>query len=139
MEKDIELEERDELDDLLDSLSNKPITKKEETTALTMIDPIEEDEILRRGLKEVEEDRALAKKAFDLFYPNLATDKDKSQGSKEALMKAIELRILAGKTTVELLKTKNSKQKDGNNNVGVFINSNKAGIDLRDIKESLGE
>ena len=128
-------EETDELDDLINSLSQAPLTDKEIVEAPKAIDIVEEDEILRRGLLEVEEDRALAKKAFDLFYPNLALDKDKSQGSKEALMKAIELRILAGKTTVELLKAKNSRTKEGPN-VGVFINSNKSGIDIKAIKDN---
>ena len=36
-------------------------------------------------------------KAFDLFYPNLSMDKDRSSASKEALMKAIEGRIMANK------------------------------------------
>jgi hypothetical protein len=62
---------------------------------------------------------------------------DKSQGSKESLMKAIELRILAGKTTVELLKAKNSKQKEQSGNVGIFINHNKSGIDIQNIRNNL--
>jgi len=133
----VKMEDEDELDNLLNQLNDNPITVVEEAKAPAVIDAIEEDEILRRGLKEVEDDRELAKKAFDLFYPNLALEKDKSQGSKEAIMKAIELRILASKTTVELLKAKNSRQKDASSNVGIFINQNKSGIDLKNIKDNI--
>jgi hypothetical protein len=133
----VKMEDEDELDNLLNQLNSNPITVVEEAKAPAVIDEIEEDEILRRGLKEVEDDRELAKKAFDLFYPNLAMGQDKSQGSKESLMKAIELRILAGKTTVELLKAKNSKQKEQSGNVGIFINQNKSGIDIQNIRNNL--
>ena len=135
--------DQDELDRLINSLSNSSSDSAIETTENKKeidnknIDSSDDDPVMIKAMQEIKEDRDLAKKAFELFYPNIAADKDRSSASKEALMKAIELRIQANKNTVEILKIKKQKEVAQTGGVGIFINSKKSGIDINELKNSI--
>jgi hypothetical protein len=90
------------------------------------------------GLVEmVKNDRSKADEIFDLFYTDLAKKTDRSEASKEALTKALELKIESSKNIIELLKIK-ARMSDGGANV--FINTispKKAGIDINNIREAV--
>jgi hypothetical protein len=82
-------------------------------------------------------DRQKADKIFEMFFTALGLDKDRSEASKEALTRALELKIEASKNLIELLKIK-TKANEMKTNIGLVFNTmpgKKAGIDLSNIRK----
>lgn len=106
-------------------------------TKIKNIIDVEDDTALAEELiKTVKDDRKMADKIFQLFYPDISIGKDKSTASKEALTKALELKISAANNIIELLKVR-QKGRDAKSQVGFFIGNQvsekKAGFSLNDI------
>lgn len=130
------MSKKDSIDDLLLDLQN--ITPKETQIELKKdlgLDVTNREDLAEELIKVTREDRTQADKLFELFYPEIMSGMDRSQASKEALTKALELKIAAGRNIIDLLKIMKQEEKV-NNAIGVFINEKKAGIDLGFIKEN---
>jgi len=72
-----------------------------------------------------------------MFFTSIGLDKDHSQASKEALTKALELKIEASKNLIELLKIK-TKAQEMKTNIGFVINSvpgKKAGLNIDSMRK----
>jgi len=135
----------DEIEKALEEVENiqedfsTDIQITQETKELTKdeIDVEEVDSIAEGLVNMVKDDRKKADEIFDLFYTNLGMGHDRSESSKEAITKALELRIEASKNLIELLKVK-SKISQVNNKVGILfetMSEKKTGIRLSDISE----
>lgn len=141
-------EEFDEIEGLLNSLDaedkkEKEGEKKEDTeVAISQareIDATDTEQVEQALIDQTIEDRKKADKIFELFYADLGFKKDRSQASKEAINKSLELKIMASRNLIELLKLKRESTK---NAMGIFINTvskNKTGIDLSRIQEELDD
>jgi len=137
--------EASEIDNILDtiSVSENELGKKEivKTSSKEVIDVEDETVLAEELFKTVKEDRLKADKIFDLFYPEIGSGKDRSTASKEALTKALELKIQAANNIIELLKLKN-RAREQKSNVGVFIGDispKKAGISIQSLQEEINE
>jgi hypothetical protein len=126
------------IDDIITELGlsqdeKKEVQKRNESKEMD----VEDASSVASGLVDmVKNDREKADEIFNLFYTNLAKDTDRSQASKEALTKALELKIEASKNIIELLKIK-TRTVDGGTNVFVnAITPKKAGIDINNIREA---
>jgi GH24 family phage-related lysozyme (muramidase) len=112
-----------------EDIENKEIAELDKNE----LDVDDETAIATELLKTVNDDRAMADKIFQLFYPEIGSGADKSQASKEALTKALELKIEAAKNIIELLKVK-QKAKQSKASLGFFfgdtVSPKKAGINL---------
>lgn len=130
----------DSIDNILEEMKAKENLPEVKTDTTKDIDVEEANSIAEGLIDMVKSDRAKADEIFDLFYTNLAQETDRSQASKEAIARALELKIEASKNLIELLKIKTKFNENGNK-VGLFFGSSvsaeKAGIDLNKIKESL--
>lgn len=133
---------KNEIEELIEEM-NKDEDEKEEKSIVVptpigkeLIDVEEVDSIANGLVDMVKDDRTKADKIFDLFYGNLGLGQDRSTASKEAITKALELKIEASKNIIELLKIK-TKTGDGTN-VGLFfggsVSPKKAGIDMDEIR-----
>lgn len=136
-------DEENLIDKILDEVAESEIEVKKPSSVVEKDKNIDVEEInsIAEGLVDmVKDDRKKCDEIFDLFYTNLAQDTDRSQASKEAIARALELKIEASKNLIELLKVK-TKFSEGGNKLGLFfggsVSAEKAGIDLRKIKESL--
>jgi len=89
-------------------------------------------------VKMTKNDRSDADKVFELFFTALGLKEDRSEASKEALTKALELKILASQNIIELLKIK-AKTNEMKTSIGLFFNQGmpgkKAGVNLKSIKQ----
>ncbi len=100
------------------------------------IDVTDTSEIEEELIKQTTDDRKKADQIFEMFYTDLGLKTDRSQASKEALTKSLELKISASRNLIDLLKIK----KEASNKLGVFVNtvsSKKAGIDIRNIENEI--
>jgi predicted NBD/HSP70 family sugar kinase len=85
----------------------------------------------------------VAEEIYRLFYDNLAIGRDKSDASKDALLRSLEARIESSKILAELAKA--VARRDGNKGnvgVGIAISTNPGelyGIDVEKINDELGE
>jgi hypothetical protein len=89
-------------------------------------------------VKLTAEDRSKADKIFEMFYTDIGIGKDRTEASKEALTRALELKIEASKNIIELLKIK-TKANEMKTNIGLAFNvstGKRAGIDLSAIKNA---
>jgi len=89
-------------------------------------------------LRMVSKDRDKADKIFEMFYTDIGIGKDRTEASKEALTRALELKIEASKNIIELLKIK-TKANEMKTNIGLAFNvstGKRAGIDLNSIKNA---
>tara|TARA_Y100000310_G_scaffold109614_1_gene108020 strand:+ start:4749 stop:5150 length:402 start_codon:yes stop_codon:yes gene_type:complete len=126
----------DELDEILDGLS-KEMSKEEIKDVVVQeedeIDASDVSEIEQELIKQTKDDRSKADQIFDLFYPNLGgSGHDRSQASKEAITKALELKIQASRNLIDLLRIK----KDTSSKLGIFVDTvspKKAGISVDNI------
>lgn len=119
------------LSEIIEKETKEPVKKEENF----LLDTSDLEEVEKELIKQTLDDRKTADKIFQLFFANLGTRVDRSEGSKEALTKALELKILASKNLIDLLKLKKAVDK---NQLGVFINtmsSKKAGIDVRNLQQ----
>lgn len=131
-----------DIDDIIKSLENEETlpekTKKEVKAPESNIPDVSEDEEVIKAVFEMTvEDRKKADNAYEIFAPDVARGQDRSSASKEAMMKAIELKINSVKNIIDVMKL---KQKKDNPSVGVFIDTQsqkKAGIDLRNIASEM--
>jgi len=105
----------------IDNISNWPIIKN--------------DIYPKELVKLTKEDRKMADKLFELFYPEISSGHDRSQASKEALSKALELKISAGRNIIDLMKIMKQEEKL-NNSIGFFFSGKKTGIDLQNIRDT---
>lgn len=102
-------------------------------------DVTEDEEVIKAVFEMTLEDRKKADDAYEIFAPEIAQGKDRSTASKEAMMKAIELKIGSVKNIIEVMKL---KQRKDNPAVGVFVDTQsqkKVGIDLRNIADALDD
>ena len=94
-------------------------------------------------IEKMNANEKVAEQIYDLFYTDLANGRDRSQASKEALLRSLELRVENNKSLAELAKAiakKQAAEASYKNNVGVFINTKKDtdyGIDIDSIKDEL--
>lgn len=127
------------IDDLLLDLQNvTPINNKLELKKPLDLDVSNKEDLAEELIKVTREDRKMADKLFELFYPEIMSGMDRSQASKEALSKALELKIMAGRNIIDLLKVMKQEEKV-NNAIGVFLNEKKAGIDIGFIRDNYEE
>lgn len=135
-----------DIDDLIEEEYIKTKEKKDLVTPrkneITEIDVTDDDELAKAFVKMTIEDRKDAENMYNIFAPEIVAGRDRSQGSKEALAKSLELKIAASKNMIELLKIRSKKDAGNNVNIGVFgevMNQKKAGIDLSKIKDEFDE
>ena len=127
-----EIEETKENDKKSPSVvsSSKEVQNEENNSP----DATEEDELMQSVVNMVMQDREKADHLYNTFAPEVAMGRDRSQASKEAMSKAIELKISSAKNIIDLLKL---KKNDKGNNVGVFfgetMSGKKAGINIKNI------
>jgi len=135
------MNEEKDIDDILDEIDfdkiseeGKELSKVNTNTELSKPDLTDQDEFLNTILDMALEDRKLADDFYKVFLPEVAMGRDRSEGSKEAMAKAIELKINAAKNILEAKKIIDNKNNKTGGNVGIFlgnsINGKKAGIDI---------
>jgi len=135
--------ELEAIDSILAELETDKLSEPQKEVVkakLKNIIDVEDDTALAEELiRTVKDDRSMADKIFQLFYPEISMGKDKSTASKEALTKALELKIAAANNIIELLKLR-SKNREAKNQIGVFvgnqISEKKAGFSFSDINEA---
>lgn len=130
----------DILDDIKDDVKSEEIQKKDsETDIEEKKDLSDDDDFLNVLMGMTVEDRKLADNYYNTFADEVAAGMDRSQASKEAMGKAIELKISSAKNIIDAKKVIDNK-KDQGNKVGVVFNGisgKKNGIDINSIKEEL--
>lgn len=129
----------DEYEDFSENEENSVVapSKNIKSAEENLPDVTEDEELMRTVVSMVMEDRQKADDLYNVFVPDVSTGRDRSEGSKEAMTKAVELKISAAKNVIELLKL---KKNDAKNSVGVFfgetISGKKAGINIRNITDN---
>jgi len=134
----------DDIDQILNDIAKVEVVeeKVEETKEIEVrekneiINASDTAELEQELVRQTVDDRAKADQIFDLFYADLGFHTDRSQASKEAITRALELKIQASKNIIDLLKLK----KETSSKMGVFVNTvspEKAGIDIRNIQNEL--
>jgi len=120
---------------LLDLQDIAPKDKSLDKREKLDLDVSNKEELAEELISITREDRKMADKLFELFYPEIMSGQDRSQASKEALSKALELKIAAGRNIIDLLKVMKQEEKVSSA-IGVFFNEKKAGISIDSIKEN---
>lgn len=129
----------DNIDDMLKDLEGISIENKSIEKANPLeLDVTDREDLATELIKVTRDDRKMADKLFELFYPEIMSGQDRSQASKEALTKALELKISAGRNIIDLLKVMKQEEKN-QNSIGVFFTEKKAGINLDNIKTFYSE
>jgi len=109
-------------------------SKEVKNSEKNLPDATEDEELMQSVVQMVMEDREKADHLYNTFAPEVAMGRDRSQASKEAMSKAIELKISSAKNIKDLLKLKKNEK---GNNVGVFfgetMSGKKAGINIKNI------
>ena len=138
----------DEIDSILSELNEEEkevqATSKNLPTQIPfngMLVDVEDDNALTTMiLTSALEDKKKADDLFDIFETNISMSRDRSDSSKEALTKAVEIRVQATTNLVKILDVRSkSKQSSGNNFINFQVSPKKAGIDINNIKDNLGE
>lgn len=129
-----------EIEKAYDDLENKDLEVIKDQ--IKDIDVMEDEDVMKQILTMTQNDRKMADDLYKVFEQNVKLGMDRSEASKEAMSKAVELKILASKNLIEMLKVKNSKKDSGNVNIGIFtpdsaISPKKANIDITHIKENI--
>jgi hypothetical protein len=135
----------DPLDEMIKELgSPKPAelteqdSKEVEKTKKDLELDIEDlNSIAENLVKMTKIDREQADQVFALFFARLGLNEDRSEASKEALTKALELKILASQNIIELLKIR-SKATEIKNTLSFYnqgMSGKKAGVSLKSIKQ----
>ena len=132
----------DSIDKMLEELSESSLDKTEDKELIKKKKELELDvedinSIAENLVKMTMMDRQKADKIFEMFFTALGMDKDRSEASKEALTRALELKIEASKNLIELLKIK-TKANEMKTNIGLVFNTmpgKKAGINLDSIRK----
>jgi len=127
----------DDIEDMLNEIDEEQTEPQVPATRNKNEIDVEELNSIANGLVDmVKGDREKADKIFDLFYANLGLGQDRSTASKEAITKALELKIEASKNLIELLKIK-TRTGDGSNialHFGGIVSPKKAGIDMSEVR-----
>jgi len=122
----------DDLDNILNEIENVEIDTVEEKKEIEKtIDVTEFESLASELMKMTMDDRNLADKTFQLFYSDIALGRDKTKASAEAITKAVEMKIAAGRNIIDIMKLLKTEEKGPS--VGLFFNSKKSGIDLENI------
>lgn len=140
----------DELDNILNELHEDEEKKEIQTSSKNlptqipfngMLVDVEDDNALTTMiLTSALEDKKKADDLFDIFETNIAMSKDRSDSSKEALTRAVEIRVQATANLVKILDVKSkAKQNIGNNFINFQVSPKKVGIDMKNIKDNLEE
>lgn len=130
---------KDAIDDMLRDLVQSSSGEKQLEIKKEMgVDVSDKEQLAEELIRITHEDRKMADKLFELFYPEIAAGQDRSQASKEALSKALELKIAAGRNIIDLLKIMKQEEKV-NNSIGLFFSGKKTGIDLQNIRDTYDE
>ena len=140
MSEVIEIDIDKEIEKVYDDLENKELEVVKDQ--IKDIDVMEDEDVMKQILIMTQNDRKMADDLYKVFEQNVKLGMDRSEASKETMAKALELKIMASKNLIDMLKVKNSKKETGNINIGVFtpdsaISPKKAGIDITHIKENL--
>lgn len=130
---------KNDIDDMLLDLEEVTVNR----TAVEIkknfeLDVSSREDLAEELMKVTREDRKMADKLFELFYPEIMKGVDRSQASKEAMSKALELKITAGRNIIDLLKIMKQDEKN-TNAIGVFFNEKNAGISLSTIQDSFDD
>lgn len=128
---------KDEIDNILDSIIEAEDTDIEVKNN-TEVDASDTDELANEVLRQTIDDRKKADNIFELLEPGIGLGTDKTGASKEALTKALELKIAASRNIIELLKIRKGLVEG--NKMGIIFNQvpkAKAGINLDNIKREL--
>lgn len=130
---------KDDIEDLLFDINNMTLIDEgdkslQKKAAPLDLDVSDKEDLAIELIKITRDDRKMADKLFELFYPEIMSGQDRSQASKEALSRALELKIAAGKNIIDLLKIMKAEEKS-TNAVGIFFNEKKAGIDIASLKD----
>lgn len=132
------MEEKEDIDKQLEELENKEIEEKNNEENLpAKTEEIDEDVLTNSIVGHVTDDRDKADEIYKLFYGKIAFENDDRQGSKEALLKSLELKIESSKNIIELLKV-NAKKQENNNNTNILFQTKSekdVGISLENIKK----
>jgi formate-dependent nitrite reductase cytochrome c552 subunit len=143
----------DELDEILSELDEDEEVVEEKSVQTVsnqlptqipfngmMVDVEDDNALTTMILTSALEDKKKADDLFDIFEANVAMSKDRSDSSKEALTKAVEIRVQATTNLVKILDVKSkSKQNTGNNFINFQVSPKKAGIDIKNVKDNLEE
>lgn len=135
---EIDVEDEDENDQEIEKNENSVVepNKNVKSEEKNEIDVTEDEELMRTVVDMVMQDRQKADDLYNVFVPDVSTGRDRSEGSKEAMTKAVELKISSARNVIDLLKL---KKNDAKNSVGVFfgetMSGKKAGIDIKNITE----
>jgi hypothetical protein len=137
---DIEIDIDNELEKEIAEIQNKELAEVKDQ--IKDIDVMEDEDVMKQILIMTQNDRKMADDLYKVFEQNVKLGMDRSEASKETMAKALELKILASKNLIEMMKVKNSKKDTGNVNIGIFtpdsaITPKKANIDITHIKENL--
>lgn len=128
----------EDVDGILNDLENEISSSENQVDSQKEADPTDKEELARKLLNMTQDDRKMADKIFQLFYPNLGMDPDKGKTStKEAITRALELKISAGRNLIDLMKLLKEEQNSGN--VGIFISDKKAGINAENLKDAFND
>jgi len=130
-----------DIDKLLEELEseNNLVESKEEPKEVVKVESeipniMENEEVMTAIFKMAVEDRKKADDAYEIFAPEISTRKDNTTASKEAMMRAIELKIASAKNIIDMMKL-NKKE----TSVGVFMGDmfgeKKAGINIRNLSD----
>jgi len=133
------------IDDILDEIEfEEKIEEKKEVVAApskklkieeNLPDASADDELMQTVVNMVMEDRKKADDLYNVFVPDVSTGRDRSEGSKEAMTKAVELKISAAKNIIELLKLKKNEKSSVGLYFGEVMNGRKAGINIASLTE----
>jgi len=131
-----------DIDKLLEELEseNNLVESKEEPKEVVKVESeipniMENEEVMTAIFKMAVEDRKKADDAYEIFAPEISTRKDNTTASKEAMMRAIELKIASAKNIIDMMKLNNKKE----SSVGIFMGDvfgeNKAGISIKNLSD----
>ena len=137
---DIDLEIDKEIEKVYDDIERKDLEVVKEQCK--DIDVMEDEDVMKQILVMTQNDRKMADDLYKVFEQNVKLGMDRSEASKETMAKALELKILASKNLIDMLKVKNSKKDSGNVNIGIFtpdsaLSPKKANIDIQNIRENI--
>lgn len=138
-----------DIDDLIKEIEAEPTPKVEVpvTVKTKEVDEIESqipdvtenEELMRSIFKMTLEDRKKADDAYEIFAPEISTGQDKTTASKEAMMKAIELKITSARNIIDMMKLNKKDQPAVGVFMGNFMSERKAGINLKNLSDEIND
>lgn len=136
--KELDDEDMEELEDVGTQIQMVPKNLPSQIAFNGMMVDVDDDSALTTMiLTSALEDKKKADDLFDIFETNVVMSKDRSDSSKEALTKAVEIRVQATSNLVKILDIKNKSKQASGGLVNLQISQSKAGIDLRNITDNL--